>query len=225
MTIGSKPDFSRAYTRANEILVSSKVISKFPFSTIKLIKEQSHIQCRKFSKAEDYNVDIEAFGSKSAVAIEDENKRIIIFYNQDHVPGRVKFSTLHEYGHVELKHDFSIKDNETYNKYEVETNYFSAQLLMPEQILREFQKRGQYIDKAFLIKTFGVSEVAAEKRMENLFKVTWNRSQEEKEYDDIILQKYMSWINSIVPPRFDYLFEDEEERQREREQWKYNRNY
>ncbi len=223
MTTDSKPNFSKAYTKANEILISSRVINQFPFSAISLIKEQSNIPCRKFSKAKEYGVDIEAFGSTSAVAIKDENNRTIIFYNQEHVPGRVKFSTIHEYGHPELNHDFSIKDDVIYNRYEVETNYFSAQLLMPEQILREFQRRGQYINEDFLMKHFGVTRQAAEKRVENLFKTTWKRTDEEIEYDDIILKKYMPWINSIVPQSYDYLFEDEEERQREREQWKYNR--
>ena len=43
-----------------------------------------------------------------------------------------------------------------------------------------------------------------------------------KEYDDIILNKYLSWINSIVPNNIDHLFADDEERQNVREQWRYN---
>lgn len=60
---------------------------------------------------------------------------------------------------------------------------------------------------------FGVSEQAAIKRIENLNQITWERSQIEKEYDDIILNKYLSWINSIVPNNIDHLFADDEERQ------------
>lgn len=69
---------------------------------------------------------------------------------------------------------------------------------------------------------FGVSEQAAIKRIENLNQITWERSQIEKEYDDIILNKYLSWINSIVPNNIDHLFADDEERQNVREQWRYN---
>lgn len=221
MMINSKPNFQKAYIKANEILVSSKIINSFPYSATKLIKEQSNIVCRSFEKAHKYNVDIEAFGSDSAV-IMNFGDEYIIFYNQNEIPARVKFSMLHEFGHKVNGHEFRFTSDEIYGIAEVETNYFTAQVLMPEQILREFQRRGKRIDKYFLMRTFGVSEQAANKRMENLNRITWERSQLEKEYDDIILNKYLSWINLVVPNNIDYLFEDEEERQNEREQWKYN---
>lgn len=221
MMINSKPNFRKAYINANEILVSSKIINSFPYSAMKLIKEQSNIVCRSFEKAHKYNVDIEAFGSNSAVIINFGNE-YIIFYNQNEIPARVKFSMLHEFGHKVNGHAFKVTSDEIYGTAEVETNYFTAQVLMPEQILREFQRRGKRIDKYFLMSTFGVSEQAANKRIENLNRITWERSQLEKEYDDIILNKYLSWVNSIVPNNIDYLFEDEEERQNVREQWRYN---
>lgn len=221
MMIDSKPNFQKAYINANEILASSKIITNFPYSATKLIKEQSNIVCRSFDKAHKYNADIEAFGSDSAVIMNLDDK-YIIFYNQNERPERVKFSMLHEFGHKVNNHEFRITSDEIYGIAEVETNYFAAQLLMPEQILREFQKRGKRIDKYFLINTFGVSEQAANKRIENLNQITWERSQLEKRYDDIILNKYLPWINLIVPNNIDYLFEDEEERQSAREQWRYN---
>lgn len=219
--IDSKPDFQKAYKNANEILVSSKIITSFPYSATKLIKEQSQIVCRSFDKAHKYNVDIEAFGSESAVIMNLDN-RDIIFYNQNEKPERVKFSMIHEYGHRKNGHNFRNASHEIYGIAEVETNYFTAQLLMPEQILREFQKRGKRIDKDFLINTFGVSEQAAIKRIENLKKITWERNLLEKQYDDIILNKYLPWINSIVPKNIDNFFIDDEEKQKERELWKYN---
>lgn len=217
----SKPNFQKAYINANEILVSSKIITNFPYSATKLIKEQSSIVCRSFDKAHKYNVDIEAFGSDSAVIMNLDDK-YIIFYNQNEMPERIKFSMLHEFGHKVNDHKFIVTSDEVYGIAEVETNYFAAQLLMPEQILREFQKRGRRIDKYFLMTIFGVSEQAAIKRIENLNQITWERSQIEKEYDDIILNKYLSWINSVVPNNIDYLFADDEERQNVREQWRYN---
>lgn len=221
MMTDSKPDFQKAYQNANEILVSSKIITSFPYSATKLIKEQSPIVCRSFDKAHKHNVDIKAFGSESAVII-NLGSHDIIFYNQDEKPERVKFSMLHEYGHRKNGHNFRNDCKEFYEMAEVETNYFAAQLLMPEQILREFQKRGKRIDKDFLMNTFGVSEQAAIKRIENLKKITWNRSLLEKQYDDIILNKYMPWIDSIVPSNVENYFIDDEEKQKERELWKYN---
>jgi Zn-dependent peptidase ImmA (M78 family) len=145
----TKPNFSTAYSKANEILVQSRVISTFPFSPIDLVKEQSTIKCRTYKKAMQYGVDITAFGSESATIFEFCGKQII-FYDDSKPMAHVKYSILHELGHPLNNHDFSVTDREIYGRYEVETNYFSAQLLMPEQVLREFVNRGIRITKEFL---------------------------------------------------------------------------
>ena len=214
-----KPDFSKAYSKANDILVFSKIISKFPYSTKKLIGEQPNITCKSYNQAHLYNVDIEAFGSESAVAIQNEDGKTIIFYNQDETRERIRFSTLHEDGHIVLDHNLENKDKDVYDIYEIEANYFAAQLLMPEQILREFQRRGKRITKQFLIENFDVSESAAQKRLDTLVKTTWERNELETRFDDIILKKYLTWIDSVVPRRIEDFYLDEEEQQAERERW------
>lgn len=221
VTISAKPSFSRAYSKANEILVKSRVITEFPYSVKDLIKEQSEIRCRTYKKALTYGVDISTFGSESATIFEYGGK-YIIFYDDEKPMSHVKFSILHELGHQINGHDFQKKDTETYQKYEVETNYFAAQLLMPEQILREFQRRGTKITKAFLQENFGVSHQAADKRITTLAKTNaeW-RSRMEQEFDDIILLKYKHFLDSISPLQNKYNFEDEYARELERSNWNY----
>lgn len=220
MSNSTKPNFSKAYTKANEILVKSRVISCFPFSPLELVKEQSSIKCCTYKKAQKYGIDISAFGSESATIFEYGGKQII-FYDDNKLISHVKFSILHELGHPLNNHDFSVTDEETYGRYEVETNFFAAQLLMPEQILREFTNRGVRITTDFLIKNFEVSKTAAEKRIETLAKtaIEW-RSRQEKEFDDIILYKYATFIDKVCPKHKNYFsFEDEYERQCERDSW------
>lgn len=214
-----KPDFSKAYSKANEILVSSHIVSTFPFSAFELLKEQTSIPCRTFKKARSYGLNIEHLGSESAIIIELGGKRII-FYDESKPMAHIKYSILHELGHDSNGHDLGIKDEEIYHRYEIEANYFVAQLLMPEQILRELIKRGVIITKQFLIKHFGVSGQAAQKRLDTLAKtnVEW-RSRSEKEYDDAILFKFASFIDGIFPRRAAFDFEVEYERQRERDSW------
>lgn len=185
-----KPDFSRAYSKANEILVKSSAIQTFPFSPKDLVKEQTPIVCRSFKKARKYGVDITAFGSESAIIMSFQGKKII-FYDETKPDTHNRFSILHELGHEINGHDFSKKDEDTYHRYEVETNYFAAQLLMPEQILRECQNRGARTN------------------------VEW-RSRAEKEFDDIILIKYADFLNRICPVRNTYDFEGEYIRQQEK---------
>lgn len=215
-----KPNFKKAYILANEILVKSQVINAFPFSVTKLIKEISDVQCCSFKRAQKYNVDIEAFGSKSAILTEYLGRQII-FYNQLDIDERVRFSMLHEIGHYLLDHDMDTDNKGLYEKQEIETNFFAAQLLMPEQTLLELQSRGKTIDADFLITSFKVSKEAADKRIGTLQKINPDfRSKDEKEFNDLILLKYKMFLDSIVSKQNqNNWFEDEYERQREREKW------
>ncbi len=175
--------------------------------------------CRTFKKALKYGVDITACGSESAVIMR-LNGKSIIFYDDTKPTPHINFSIIHEWGHDVLGHDFSKKDMESYQIYEIETNYFAAQLLMPEQLLRDLQRRGERITCNFLQRNFGVSRQAAEKRIETLSKTNsdWY-SKAEKQYDDIILMKYADFLNKIHPIKNEYDFEYEYERQRERDSW------
>ena len=214
------PNFGKAYMKANEILVKSSVIQTFPFSVKALVSEQSDIVCRSFEKARKYGVDITAFGSESATIFRYGGKSII-FYDESKPYAHISFSILHEFGHVILGHDFTKKDEDSYHRYEVETNFFTAQLFMPEQILREFQRRGKKITSTFLKTTFGTSVQAADKRIETLAKTDgrwWSKDQ--KEFDDIILFRYADFLNKICPIQNSYDFEYEYAREQERYDWK-----
>lgn len=217
-----KPEFSGSYKLANEILVSSHSLADFPFSIKKIVQERGNgsIACKPFSKAALYGIDITTFGSESAT-IFSYNGRYIIFYNEQEKMERVRFSIGHELGHRLLGHVLNLPLGEQYSRQEVETNFFAAQLLMPEQILREFQKRGAVINRKFLMTAFGVSEQAADKRIETLAKTVceW-RSRAEREFDDVILIKFAAFIDRVCPQRRDYYdFNYEEEMQNKRNGW------
>lgn len=215
-----KPDFSKVYSAANEILVSTSVISTFPFDVKALIREQTDIRCRTYKKASEYGVDISEFGSDSAVVIKFHGK-MIIFYDNEKPETHNKFSLIHEAGHIINNHNFDYKSEEEYGVYEVEANYFTAQLLMPEQLIRYVQGKGVNVTNIFLQKHFGVSRLAAIKRLETLSKtnVEWY-SRSEKEYDDIILNRYMPFLRKLCPPSTDYYYDiDEFEKQQERDNW------
>ncbi len=219
MSSNIKPDFAGSYLKANEMLVKSSVINTFPFSSKALVREQTPIVCRSYKKAKKYGVEMTDFGSESAIIMRLQGKSII-FYDETKPETHTRFSILHELGHEVNRHDFTKKDDETYHRYEVETNYFAAQLLMPEQLIRELQRRGVRITRYFLQPTFGVSEQAAGKRLDTLARtnVEW-RSRAEKEFDDIILLRHADFLNEICPICNAYDFEDEYARQQERNSW------
>ena len=214
-----KPDFKLAYTKANTILVKNGVINSFPFSAKELIKETSSIRCRTYDQAKKYGVDIQVFGSESAVLFDYRGKKIM-FYDDSKPGSHINYSIIHEAGHDDMGHlmDKEI-DSELYKKQEIEANYYAAQILMPEQVLRYAQQKGIIINSPFLIKNFGVSAAAAEKRINTLAKTKaeWY-SREENEYDDIILSRYLPMIQHLIPHDL-YDYEDEYNRQLERDRW------
>lgn len=213
-----KTDFEKAYIKANEILVSSCALVEFPVKAKSLIESDSKIKCCSYKRAKKFQgLKVENFGSKSAVLIRSEDKNII-FYNESELKARIRFSMLHEYGHYKLGHNLDTDSAEIYSAYEIETNYFAAQLLMPEQLIRELQKRGMKINKCKLIELFGVSEEAAQKRITTLNK-SLVLSEDEKYFDDLIIQKYKTWLDSKISPINSYDLFYEEERQKERESW------
>lgn len=220
-------NYKQIYTLANEILATSHVIAGFPFSVAAFLREQSDIRLCTFKKAnEKYQVDVRQFGSESAV-ITEFNGAYIIFYNQDEQPYRIRFSIMHEFSHYILDHKMNLSaDDPQYGIQELAANCCSAQLLMPEQILRECQhNRHRRLTQDFIKQSFDVSDEAAYKRIATLARTNaeW-RSREERFYDDVILQKYAAKIDAIAPPVFNrYNFDDEYERQRERDAWAVSR--
>lgn len=117
----------------------------------------------------------------------------------------------------------NLNDEVNYDLYEVEANFFAAQLLMPEQLIIELRRRGMQITKEKLQKWFGVSKQAAEKRMETLRKIDYShRTDEEKSMDDYIIMKFQNFINEIAPISNSFNIYDpyeEEELQNERDSW------
>ncbi len=214
-----KPNFKKALKIANDILISSYVINSFPFSIIKVIKEKTKIACRSYSHAAMFGVDINDFGSKDAIYF-DYDGLGIIFYNEK-IPWkeRQRFSLNHELGHYLMEHDLNNK--EMYDTYEVEANFFAAQMLMPEQVINELVRRGQIVNEENLVLWFNVSKKAARKRLETLRQIDFSkRSYEEHIIDESILQKFDGFINNIAPKSFvNYDPYFEEELQRERDLW------
>lgn len=214
-----KPDFKKALEKANDVLVSSIVIETFPFSIKKVIKEKTNISCRSYLKAGMYGIDIKMFGSQDAIYQDLEGKGIIFYNEEISSKERQRFSLNHEFGHIQLNHDLDNKN--MYGIYEVETNFFAAQMLMPEQIINELINRGKQITVENLMSWFKVSKMAAQKRLDTLRKIDFShRSYDERIIDESLVLKYQTFIDSIAPKRVDYYDPYmEEELQRERDSW------
>lgn len=214
----NRPNFKKAYIIANEVLVKSGFIDDFPFSSTKIVEELLGIQCMSYTRAvSKYGLTVRDFGSNDAFIV-NHNRRMLLFYNDKNSVERIRFSVLHEIGHILFNHEFSNQEF-TYGKQEVETNFFVGQLLMPDQLIKEFRRRGKQISEEFLVSTFGVSNGAANKKITTISNVgEYTRTEEERIFDDLILSKFMAFIDKITPQNvytsdwFDQDYEDEKER-------------
>ncbi|MBR1419567.1 MAG: ImmA/IrrE family metallo-endopeptidase [Selenomonadaceae bacterium] len=217
-------DYQHVYNVSNEFLAISHSINGFPFKVKKFIQEQSDIKLCSFIKTFQYGVDVKSLGSESAIIIEQSGK-CIIFCNQAEPKYRVRFSIMHEFGHYILGHISDLpKTDPLYQRQELEANYFAAQILMPEQILRECIKREKRLTTNFIQKSFDVSKEAAEKRIQTLRK-SWN-SIKDQNFDDVILLKYEDFVNQVAPKNFSRYddFEHELEVQTKQDSWSFFRN-
>lgn len=230
------PDFKMAVQKANEILLCARSITTFPFSIESVIEEMSDIDLMPFSAIEEAGLYARKIvGSDDAAILELEGQHMI-FYNDKAPPLRQKFSKSHEFGHYYCGHDIArvtemrkagdSRFEALYAKYEVEANFFSAQLFMCKEIIIELAKRGQTIDEAFLAKTFGVSYEAAEKRMKTVRKVyNWNERRRARNdgasLGDFVVTKFEAFIHSVAPMKQSYTdsFEREYEMELERQGW------
>jgi len=101
----------------------------------------------------------------------------------------------------------NFKEDPEYKEQEIEANIFAAQLLVPEQILLELQRRGKQLTPAFLEERFDVSNDTAIIQLKNLRKSVY-RKDYEKEFDDLILLKYAKILNKIIPLEQSAYFND-----------------
>lgn len=212
MMVSNAPHFKEVLKTANELLIRDGLINDFPFRAKQVISSCSPMSCCSYDKAKKYGFSPEDLGSRSALTAWKLGRKII-FYNNHEERARGTWSLIHELGHDKLEHPLN---PEQYPNKEIEAHFFTAQLLMPEQLIREIERRGVKITVPLLQCCFGVSKEAAEKRIQTLNKINWNwRSDEEKWFDDCIIQKFSDFLNKVKPTQKDYteeMFDLEQER-------------
>lgn len=217
-----KPDFKKSYIAAHEKLVKLPLGTTFPLKTSKIIEDFSDLELHSFNWAEKHGFLRIYFKSESAELYE-QNGRYTIFYNETKPSTHSKFSILHELFHYESNHDLNAgeKNTELYNKQEVEANFFAAEMLMPEPVIKELEKRGKKMDAKEIQKVFGTSAKAAEIRFKTLKSYpSFLRSNEEKEFDEYLVKfTFKKFIDSICPKMRKLDLQNEYELQAERDRW------
>lgn len=130
-------------------------IEKFPLDPFEICKKMNINLIKYSSLSTMTTMKLYAQGNEDAVTHVD-NKNIKIFYNDLKIPERIRFSLMHEIGHIVLKH------LENSQIAEIEANFFAAYSLAPTAVIAYFEPT----TCTDIAKRFYISNKCAENRME-----------------------------------------------------------
>ncbi|HCT63896.1 MAG TPA: hypothetical protein DIC60_01225 [Lachnospiraceae bacterium] len=112
---------------------------------------------------------------------------IILYNGRDNNYARRNWSIAHEIGHIYLGHKTDGPQEE------IEANFFAAQLLMPEAVLRTIYYNNKRLNANDVHRYFYVSKPAAIKRIHTLNHKYFNSSEE----NEVLLERFRDAIEYI----------------------------
>lgn len=162
-----KPDFSKAQNEATNLLLKQSFdslsidIRKFEFGDKKIIIDS----IQHYANTVNYSVSDFTCKEISGCCVLKERKygyNIILYDNDSFYEERKHWGIIHEVGHIYLNH----QDDSP--KSEIEANFFAAQIVMPEQILRYIRNFKGSLNIDEIYEHFNVSYESAQKRFYTL---------------------------------------------------------
>lgn len=170
--------YNKVMVRANTLFAREKITS-FPVDPFQIIKNNKWGLMTYSELAKEYGVtvkDIEtAFQSEDGYTIFDGDNYTIAYNDTIRVYGRIRFTLMHEIGHIYMNHliDFDetvlTRSSLTEKKYKVlenEANSFARNILAPVMLVKDL-KLNSIND---LVRCFEMSRQAAKVRLETLLK-------------------------------------------------------
>lgn len=177
-------DFNKCTDKAYEILLEQK--GEIPVDVASLLLNEPIIfdTLQNYAKLTNTTMEHLTINHKieNGYIIKQQNFYIIL-NNDEHTEQRCNFTRGHELGHIVLNHTTDSSDAE------VEANFFSAQLLMPNPLVKylAFKSYKQHMDVSHILlrEFFGVSDLAARKKIRTL-----NKYYSEHKWDCDLIIKY-----------------------------------
>ena len=204
-----KPNFKRAKEEAYKTLMLQENFS-FPINPKNIKLKEYDIKIISFQEyAQKTNLSINQLtsnGNTNDGYTYIKNNNILIFYNEDiETEGRKTWTISHELGHIVLNHTTQCDKNEA------EANFFAAQLLAPQCVLKDLVKNGAKITPLYLSEKFKISKEASENCINTLGKVIDNEFIT-TDYDDIVIQLFKPYIS--IDYSYDSYFDELEDRRK-----------
>jgi len=180
MTFPKSARYKRASKLAEQFLVDNN-ITDFPIDPFEIIERNkwgliTYSELAHISKTPFFQVVRACQSNDGYVMYDEESKNHTIAYNDTiRSKDRIRFTLLHEIGHIYLNHlvDFQetviTRNSLTETKYKIlenETNHFARNVLAPTQIINQIETPTESDVSYF----FGISLKAAKVRLELLFR-------------------------------------------------------
>ena len=179
--------------------------SRFPISPFDVLKQlEDYLECLPWSEAKKILKSDDPFHLRQqkaearTIRMRGDGRYWIVYddvtVNSDE---RISWTIMHEIGHILLGHlvDFGETaldrgglTSEKYGVLEVEAHYFAAEFLMPTALLKYFSDIT--VDEISLL--FGVSEPAAQKKYDRVFKATYLPA---SEYDQKLIRNFYDFLD------------------------------
>ena len=115
---------------------------------------------------------------------------VVLYHGEERKKDRLNFTLAHEIGHIYLEHK---SDGEL---EEIEANFFAAELLMPEALVRYMLRLNNGLRAEDLHEWFFVTRTAAEKRLHTLRRKGDFSSPTDRE----ILRRFLPFLSVEEPP-------------------------
>lgn len=137
----------------------------------------------------------------------------LILYNQEVYPPRMAYTLWHEIGHIKCGH------KKHGAQEEIQANFFASQAIAPNIVIKSLSQRGYAINTAFLSECFGISNEAAQKKIDYLDRHSFSHS---NDYDNLVVQQFKKFIDKKYPYKKKYIDNEYyDELEKERENWYY----
>jgi hypothetical protein len=179
-------------------LLKQKVVNlpidplRFKFDNDGIILSSFQHYCR-LSKASIDNATCEGYFEDGYIVADFRPELKLILYNEEKYNPRMRFTILHEIGHVRLGH----------TKHgaieEIEANFYASQVIAPNVLIKELFHRNYPITRDCLMSSFRISKECANKKMTFLNKYSETY---ENELDEAVLNAYKRYLFFCAPKRY-----------------------
>ena len=186
-----RPDFYRCAAAAKELLLQQNISSTWiDIRTLRYRKRIFFDSFENYCRVTGMDYAEVSAALPDGCTLKKDSAYIVLYHNEERKKDRLNFTLAHEIGHIYLKHQ-SDGDLE-----EIEANFFAAELLMPESVLRYLIRQNNGLRAEDLHEWFYVTRMAAEKRLQTLKRKYDLPSPQDRE----ILRRFLPYLSVEEPP-------------------------